>query len=170
MRLVLHEVGVLGRVLVEVLENGDRPVAERPEEELRGEIPLADLKEDPVATLDAQFGEQLPHHLRPDRQPPVGAADCEIEDMEARSVELVDHERDDGVPDFGDHPDAVPLPETTGEVLVQPGKLESLLLDRKHFGHVAADHPAQLNPESVGFRGRHVSSLHRVGGQGGGEP
>ena len=85
-------------------------------------------------------------------------------------MELVDHEGDDGVAHLGDHPDAVPLPKTAGEVLIRPGKLESLLLDCQNFRHVSADHPAELNPESVGFRGRHVSSLHRVGGQGGGEP
>ena len=71
--------------------------------------------------------------------------DGEVEDVELVLVELVDHEADDFFAVLRDHADAVALTEAAEEVFFRPGELEAGRLDVENFGHVPADHPADVN-------------------------
>src|SRR5438132_12141382 len=64
-------------------------------------------------------------------------------------MQLVDHETDDFFVVLGDHADAVALAQAAEEVFLGPGVVEALLLGRQDFGHVAADHPADVDANLV---------------------
>src|SRR5207249_6731685 len=68
----------------------------------------------------------------------------EIQNVQLRLVQFVDHEADDLLALLGDHADAVALAEAAEEVFLGPGELEALLLGLEDLGHVAADHPADV--------------------------
>ena len=76
-----------------------------------------------------------------------GVADGEIQQVQSRLVQLIDHEADDAVVVLGHHADAVALPQAANEVLFAPGELESLVFDFQNFGHVATNHPANMNAQ-----------------------
>jgi hypothetical protein len=68
--------------------------------------------------------------------------DCESNDIQPRSVKLIDHVPDDLVAVLGNHADAVPLAKMLQEVVIRPRKLKRVRFDAVHIGIVAADHPA----------------------------
>src|SRR5262249_61781222 len=78
---------------------------------------------------------------------PPGGVDREVEDVQLGLVQLVDHEADHLLALLGHHADAVALPQAAEEVLFRPGILEALLLGLQDFGHVAADHPADVHAD-----------------------
>jgi hypothetical protein len=57
------------------------------------------------------------------------------------------------------HADAIALPQTANKVVVNPGKLEALAFDLQDFGHVAADHPPNVNADFLLLLGRHGGGL-----------
>ena len=65
--------------------------------------------------------------------------------------QFVNHEADDAFLPFGDHADAVALPEAAEEIFLGPGEFEALPFDVEDFRHIAADHPANLH---IDFGGR----------------
>ncbi len=94
--------------------------------------------------------------------PPELGMGGEVEDLELVLVQLVDHEPDDPLAVLGDHADAVPLAEDAEKLLLAPGILEAGVLDGQNFGHVATDHPANMDADlSLGRRDRaHRASFH----------
>jgi hypothetical protein len=63
---------------------------------------------------------------------------------------------------LGDHPDAIALPQTANEFLLEPGELKCGPFDLQHFRHVASDHPADVHPKlrlfAAAARGRLIES------------
>ena len=92
--------------------------------------------------------------------------DGEIEHVELVLVQLVDHEADDPLAVLGDHADAVALAQHAEELLLAPGILEARVLDGQDLGHVAADHPADMDADlRLGGRDRaHRASFHGTNG------
>lgn len=131
-----HEVGVFFGVVVVATDDADGAERLRPEEDLCVEIPLADFQQDLVASLLGEFVDQPQDHLRADALTTEFGIDGEILNVEPRFVQLVDHEADDLVVEFGHHPDAVPLTETAEEVLFGPGEIKARLFDPEDIGHV----------------------------------
>ena len=149
----MHQVGILRRVLIEVLQDRDRAEAQRTEEELRGKIGLPHLEHDPTSPLRRQLADELFHHARADTKPPMRPGYGEVEHVQTAAVQFVDHEGDHRVTRLRHHPDTVSLPQAAGEVFVGPGEFEGLPLDIEHFSHVSTDHPADMNPQPF-FVGR----------------
>ena len=147
-----HQVGVFGRVVVVGPQHRNGAKALIPEEKLPVEIPLADLEQNLVATLLRELVDQPQHHLRTDGASTETIVDREVEDVQPALVEFVDHEPHDLVVVFGDHADAVPLPQATEEVFFGPRVLEALLFDAEHVRHIAANEPADLNVERLSER------------------
>src|SRR5262245_58320676 len=86
---VLHHVGVFGRVLVELAEDGDSAEAQSAEEQLGGQVRLADLEHDPTAagryagwSTRRELRDQLFGHLRADAAAAELLVDGEIEDVQ----------------------------------------------------------------------------------------
>src|SRR5438132_10355334 len=69
----------------------------------------------------------------------------EVEDVQLRLVQLVDHEADDLLALLGHHADTVALAQAAQEVLLGPGELEALLFGVQDLRHVAANHPADVD-------------------------
>ncbi len=86
----------------------------------------------------------------------------EVEHLELVLVEFINHEPNDALPLLGDHADAVALAEHAQELLLAPGILETGVLDGQNFGHVATDHPADMDADlSLRRRDRaHRASFH----------
>ena len=70
-------------------------------------------------------------------------------------MQFVDHEGHDALALFGHHADAVALPEATDEIFFAPRKLEPFGFDVEHLGHVATNHPADLNTRTLSLFGSH---------------
>ena len=94
-----------------------------------------------------QLADQLGDHLPADARAPAVGVDGEVEDVQLGLVQLVDHEADDLLAVLGDHADAVALAQAAEEVFLGPGELEALLLGLQDLGHVAADHPADMDAD-----------------------
>jgi len=165
--------------LVEVLEHRNRTEPERAKEKLRRQVRLPHLERDACPPLGRQFADQFAHHLRADAQPAMRTHDGEVQHVQPGPMQFVDHERHNGVGQFGHHADAVALPETAGEVLVGPGELERLALDADHLGHIPADHPADMDAQAAALNRLHVQRSvfrpdagvpRREKGHGAGEP
>jgi hypothetical protein len=62
-------------------------------------------------------------------------------------VQFVNHEPHNVVIAFGHHADAVPLTQTTNEILFRPRKLEAPIFDLENLGHVPPDHPADMDSQ-----------------------
>ena len=77
--------------------------------------------------------------------PAVARRHGEVQQVQPVLVEFVDHEPDDAVVGLGDHADAVPLPQALEEILLRPGELEAPPFGLEHLGHIAADHPADVD-------------------------
>src|SRR4029453_562310 len=88
--------------------------------------------------------------------------DGEIENVQAVLMQLIDHEADDPLAGFGHHADAVALAKAAEKIVLVPGKLKTLLLDRQHFGHVAANHPANVHRQ-MARRGGTLKRFSRPG-------
>jgi hypothetical protein len=65
--------------------------------------------------------------------------------MQSRLVQFVDHEADDLLFEFRDHADAIPLTEAANEIFLRPRELETLAFDVQHLGHIASNHPPDVN-------------------------
>lgn len=82
--------------------------------------------------------------------------DGEIQNMKSIFMQFINHEPDYFIVLFRNHPDAVPLPEATNEVVFTPSELKACVLDSEDRGHIPADHPANMNAHRFGF---HVGLL-----------
>jgi hypothetical protein len=86
----------------------------------------------------------------------------EIEDVDLIAMELVNHKADDLFAVLGHHPNAIPLPENPEEFFLGPGMLEAGVLNGQDLGHIASDHPANMDP-SLGLdegNRAHRASFH----------
>src|SRR4029077_17540219 len=83
-------------------------------------------------------------------------------DVNLAAVQLVDHEADDALAMFGDHADAIALPQDAKKLLLAPGILEARVLDRQDLGHVAPDHPPNVHAGLCrgGWNHAHRASFH----------
>ena len=95
------------------------------EEELGGEVGLADVQGDPGAAVARELADELGDHLAADALAAELGMDGEVEDVELVLVQLVDHEADDPLAVLGDHADAVALAEDAEEFLLAPGDTRS---------------------------------------------
>ena len=126
-------------------QHADRPERLVAEEQLAFQIPLATFEHDLVAALLRQFVDQAEDHLRSDAIATDFRSHGEVQNLQPRLVQLIDHEADDLMIVFGHHADAVPLTQTAEEILVRPRELEAGRFNAENFLHVAADQPANLN-------------------------
>jgi hypothetical protein len=69
----------------------------------------------------------------------------EVEYVEPGLVQLVDHEPHNPIVVLRDHADAVALAQASNKVLLEPRELETFVFDVQDFGHIAADHPPDVN-------------------------
>ena len=124
---ILHQVGVFRRVVIIAVQHGDRPEPVLAEEQLGGQVRLADLQQDPQAALRKRVCRSAwpPFGCR---RPAAGTPGStqKFSTWMPRLVQLVDHEAHDPVFMFGDHADAIPLPQTADKIVVHPGELEVL--------------------------------------------
>src|SRR4051812_50037683 len=97
--------------------------------------------------MAGQLANELGHHLAADVRTPTGGVDGEVEDVQLRLVQLVDHESDDALALLGDHADAVALPQAAEEVFFRPGVLEALLFGLQYLRHVPPYHPADVDAD-----------------------
>ena len=160
--MIGHAVGILSRILVMLADDLGRAEADDPEEELGRQVGLANEEGDAVPSLGGELARQLADHLAAHAVASQLRVRREIEDVDLVAMKLVDHEPDDSLTQFGNHPDAVPLTEDPEEFLLAPGILETRMLDGQDLGHVAANHPANMH-SGLGQRGRnraHRASFH----------
>ncbi len=80
----------------------------------------------------------------PDTLASVVAVDGKVKNVQSVLVQFVDHETDNLVIAFGDHADAIALPETADEIILGPRELETITFDAEHVGHIATNHPADV--------------------------
>src|SRR5438876_4676738 len=71
--------------------------------------------------------------------------DCEIQDVKLGLVKFIDHETHDLFALLSHHADAVTLAKTAKEVFLRPGVIKTFLFRLEYFGHVAPDHPPNMN-------------------------
>jgi hypothetical protein len=64
--------------------------------------------------------------------------------MNARAVQLINHEPDDLLRILSHHPNAVALAKTTNELIFGPGKLKALVLNPQNCRHISAYHPSDM--------------------------
>ncbi len=95
--------------------------------------------------MAGQLADQLGDHLRADPATAARRVDGEVEDVQLRFVQFVNHEADDFFALLRHHPDAVPLAQAAEEVFLSPGIFKTLLFGLEDFGHVPADHPANMD-------------------------
>jgi hypothetical protein len=60
-------------------------------------------------------------------------------------VQFVNHEANYLVVVFGYHANAISLAQTTQKIVFTPGKFKTIGFNRQYFGHVAANHPPNVN-------------------------
>jgi hypothetical protein len=91
--------------------------------------------------------------------------------VEPRLVQLINHKADDPLGVLGDHANAVALPQTANEFLLEPGELEGSPFDIQDLRHIAPNHPTDVNTQLRLMVDRHVASFHvgpgyEIGGTG----
>ena len=75
-----YQVSVFGRLVVVVPENRDRAESVGAEEQLGGQIRLADYQADPPPPLRGGLVDQIPKHLRGDAASAIGRSHRKVED------------------------------------------------------------------------------------------
>jgi hypothetical protein len=78
--------------------------------------------------------------------------DREVKDVQLGLMQFVNHEADDFLAVLGHHANAIALAQTAQEILLGPGVFETLLFRLEDFGHVAANHPADMDASLFFFR------------------
>src|SRR5207244_4634393 len=139
-------------ILVRGAQHPNRPERLGPEKELRVQIGFADFQRNPRPPVARQLGNQFGDHLGAHPRAPATRMHREIEDVQLRLVQLVNHEADYFFALLGDHADAVALPQTAEEVLLGPGEFETGLFGLQNLRHIAADHPANMDARLFFFR------------------
>jgi hypothetical protein len=76
---------------------------------------------------------------------PARRINDEIQKLEPISMQLVNHETNNALALLGDHPNAVALAQNAQEFFLGPREVVARLLDTQHLGHVAPDHPADVD-------------------------
>ncbi len=140
-----HDIGVFGGVVVMGSDDSDGLEVLGLEEELCFEVGFTDFEKDFLSALLREFVDELGDHLQSDPESSQVGVGGEIEQLESCLVQFVDHESDDPLVVFGDHADAVALPEVSEEIFLGPRLLKIRLLDLHHLGHVPPDQPANLD-------------------------
>ena len=146
--VVLHQVRVFGRVVVEVTQDRRGAEPDAAEEQLSRQRLVSRTSSDSrVRRWLLSLPISLSTICEPTPRRRASFATAKFSKMQPRLVQLVDHEAEHPLAPLGDHADAVATAEARDEVLLRPGELERLLLDAEHLLHVAADHPADVDFE-----------------------
>ena len=114
---IFHQVRVFDGILIEVSQNRDCPKPKRAEEYLSYQIAFPYFQQNTVSALVGELSNKLIHHLQSDATLTMVWVHGEIQYVQSCAVKLVYHEPHNAVSMFGHHSDAVPLPQTTYEVL-----------------------------------------------------
>src|SRR5579871_1360988 len=96
-----------------------------------------------------QLADQFADHLPADAEPTLGWGHGEVQNVQLGLVQFIDHEADDFLVELRDHANAVALPQATKEVFFGPGMVEALLLRLQNLGHIAANHPPDMDANLV---------------------
>src|SRR6185437_7920749 len=75
--------------------------------------------------------------------------DGEVQELQLLLVQLIDHETDDLVSLLGDHADAVALSQDLEKILFSPAVREAISFDLEDLFHIASDHPADVDLNSL---------------------
>ncbi len=124
-----HQIGILVRVFIVTTENADRSKALFFEENLGVEISFTYFEKNLVPTLLGQLVDQTRYHLGADRLTAEGTIHGKIQNMQTRFMQFINHEADDFVIEFGNHPYAVSLTQAAEKILFIPGMIETFLFD-----------------------------------------
>ncbi len=119
----LHDVGVLFGIVEVTSQDADRFEVLLFEEQLAVQIPFTDLDDDLTTALLGELVDQPEHHLGSDALATSFRSDCEIQNMQPRLVQLINHEPENSMIVLSDHSDAVTLTEAAEKVFVVPGIL-----------------------------------------------
>lgn len=163
LKLILHEVGVFAVVAIEPAQNLYRDKLLAAEEELGGKVPFANRQGDPGPAMVGKFCDQFVDHLASDPDLSELGAHPEVEQMEPGAVEFIDHEPDHPFFVLSDHADAIALAKGLEEILLGPWVIKAAAFDGEHFGHVAPDHPADMQFDLFFGPGFHSGSPNREG-------
>lgn len=163
LKLVLHEVGVFAIVPIEPAQNLDRDKLLAAEEELGGKVSFANRKGDPGPAMVGKLGYQFLDHLPSDANLAELGTHPEVEQMEPGAVEFIDHEPDHPFFVLSNHADAIALAKGLEEILLGPRVIKASAFDGEHFGHVAPDHPADMQFDLFFGPGFHSGSPNREG-------
>ncbi len=106
-----------------------------------------------------EFGDQFGDHLAADAPALVVFRHDEIQHVDAGFMEFINHEPHHPIVVLGDHADTIALPQTIDEVVFEPGKLETLFFDGEDFGHIASNHPADVDADFLFLVGMHAGLL-----------
>src|SRR3954467_14449894 len=156
----LHQVGIFRRVVVELVEHAGGLESARAEENLGGEIRFAYFDRDARAALTGKLAAELLDHLAANTTATEVGGDSEVQNVQPRFVQLVDHEADDAFGMLGHHSNAIALSQTADELLFEPREFKSGALDIEDLGHVSSDHPTNVNTKLRLVVDRHVASFH----------
>ena len=74
-------------------------------------------------------------------------------------MEFIDHKTNDFIILFGDHADAVALPQAPHKIFFRPRKFKTLGFDIKDIGHVPSNHPTNVNSRILSWPCRHIGLL-----------
>jgi hypothetical protein len=124
-----------------------------PEKQLSCQVSFTNGERDSLTAMRCHLEDEFFHHQATEAASAHGGVNSEIQQMQTRSVQLVDHEPVDAVILLDHHADAISLTEASEEVVLCPGKLETGPLGSHDLGHVPTNHPPNVNR----LRGSHLS-------------
>jgi hypothetical protein len=105
-----------------------------------------------------ELAQQLAEHRIAHAHATLVGMNCEIQNVKSVLVQFVDHESNDLVVFFSDHPNAIALPQAPNEIVFIPREFETTLLDSEYSWHIASDHPTNMNAHGS-WLGFHVGLL-----------
>jgi hypothetical protein len=74
-------------------------------------------------------------------------------------VQLINHESHNSVALLGHHANAIALPQAANEIVFLPGEFKALRLDVEYLGHIATNHPPDVNANYWGSLDSHDGLL-----------
>ena len=154
-----HQIRIFRRVVVVRSQHRSGTEASGLEEQLGWQIGFAHFQRDLRATLAGELADELLRHLTANATMSSTIGHGKVQDMQPRFVKFINHEPQHPFAMLGNHANAIALTEAADEIFFKPGKLEALALDVEHFGHVAANHPADVNSQLLAVIGSHVGLL-----------
>ena len=142
---VFHEESVFPRVAIKAAQNAHGLEILLVEKKLGNKVGFANFEGDSRAAMTRKFGNEFAHHLGSNAGAAPLVVDGEVHDVQFVFMKFVNHEPDYFFALFGNHADAIALAEAAEEILLGPGEFETLRFDLQDFGHIAANHPANVN-------------------------